>query len=135
MMMAIMNNLKIVVAAVAAAAALVTAPFGDGHPTAADHTLFPAAVLDLAEQISAQVEAVADQAAEEARGITPTSPVMEALVQGISELEAQMDQRLTRLEHRAVAAVRRIDNPHYDRVAHYLQKPPMGRLEGARSND
>lgn len=135
MMMAIMSNLKIVVAAVAAAAALVTAPFGGGSPTAtADHTPFPTAVLDFAEQISDRVEAVADQAVEAALGTTPASPVMEALVQGVSELEAQMDQRLTRLEHRVVAAVRRIDNPFYNRTAHYLTHR-MGQLEGVRSND
>ncbi len=112
--------------------ALIVVPSG---AQAADHTPFPGAVLDLADQISDRVEAVADQAAEEALGITPASPMMETLTQGVSELEAQMDRRLTRIGHRAVAAVRRIDNPFYTRTAHYLQKPARGRLEGVRDND
>ncbi len=111
--------------------ALIVVPSG---AQAADHTLFPAAVLDLADQISARAETVMDQAVETALGTTPASPMMEALTQGVSELETQMDRRLTRLEHRAVAAVRRIDNPFYNRTAHYLTHR-MGRLEGVRNND
>ncbi len=93
-------------------------------------------MIMLMSKLKVMVAAVAAAAALATAPVTTQpSSLMETLTQGVSELEAQMDRRLTRLEHRAVAVVRRVASPFEPRMGYAMEVKMWDRLEEARDND